>query len=329
LSFSKTQQRDMTTAIIHHPVFKEHETGEHHPEKPERYEAVMRALREDAELWSKLLELEAKPAPRGDVQACHTPQHYKAVEKVVSEGTLYLDSDTVVSMRSLEAALRAAGGACRAVDALMKGEARQAFVPARPPGHHATPERAMGFCLFNNVAIAARYAQTRYAEIERVAVVDWDVHHGNGTQGIFYDDPSVFFFSMHQYPWYPGTGARGENGMGRGRGYTLNVPVRAETQATEQRRMFDAALEEVNDKFKPDLIIISAGFDAHADDPLGQLLLEDEDFVQMTHAVKQWAATACDGRVVSCLEGGYNLDTLGATVRAHVRALDSEPKSVA
>ncbi|MDX6693346.1 MAG: hypothetical protein QOF02_949 [Blastocatellia bacterium] len=319
----------MTTAIIHHPVFREHETGEHHPERPERYEAVMRALREDAELWSKLLELEAKPAPRGDVQACHTPQHYKAVEKVVSEGTLYLDSDTVVSMRSLEAALRAAGGACRAVDALMSGEARQAFVPARPPGHHATPERAMGFCLFNNVAIAARYAQTRYTEIERVAVVDWDVHHGNGTQGIFYDDPSVFFFSMHQYPWYPGTGARGENGMGRGRGYTLNVPVRADTRATQQRRMFDAALEEVNDKFKPDLIIISAGFDAHADDPLGQLLLKDEDFVQMTHAVKQWAATACDGRVVSCLEGGYNLDTLGATVRAHVRALDSEPGAAA
>ncbi|HEY0408381.1 MAG TPA: histone deacetylase [Pyrinomonadaceae bacterium] len=319
----------MTTAIIHHPVFKEHETGEHHPERPERYEVLMRALREDVELWPKLLELEAKPAARGDVQACHTPQHYKAVEKVVSEGTRYLDSDTVVSMRSLEAALRAAGGACRAVDALMSGEARQAFVPARPPGHHATPEHAMGFCLFNNVAIAARYAQARYAEIERVAIVDWDVHHGNGTQGIFYDDPSVFFFSMHQYPWYPGTGARGENGIGRGRGYTFNVPVRAETQAAEQRRMFEAALADINGKFQPDLILISAGFDAHAADPLGQLMLQDEDFVGMTRAVRQWAATACDGRVVSCLEGGYNLDTLGATVRAHVRALDSEHDAAA
>ena len=319
----------MTTAIIHHPVFREHDTGEHHPERPERYEVVMSALRGDGELWPKLLELEATTAPRGDVQACHTPQHYKAVEKVVSEGTRYLDSDTVVSMRSLEAALRAAGGACRAVDALMSGEARQAFVPARPPGHHATPERAMGFCLFNNVAIAARYAQTRYAEIERVAIVDWDVHHGNGTQGIFYDDPSIFFFSMHQYPWYPGTGARGENGMGRGRGYTLNVPVRAETRAADQRRMFDAALAEINGKFQPDLILISAGFDAHAADPLGQLLLTDKDFVQMTHAVKQWAAAACNGRVVSCLEGGYNLDTLGATVRAHVRALDDESPSAA
>jgi acetoin utilization deacetylase AcuC-like enzyme len=314
----------MKTAIIHHPVFREHDTGEHHPERPERYEVVMKALREDAELWGRLVELEAISAPRGDVQACHTPQHYKAVERVVSEGTSYLDSDTVVSMRSLDAALRAAGGACRAVDALMNGEAGKAFVPARPPGHHATPERAMGFCLFNNVGIAARYAQARYAEIERVAIVDWDVHHGNGTQGIFYDDPTVFFFSMHQYPWYPGTGARGENGLGRGRGYTLNVPVRANTRANEQRRMFDAALEEIGAKFKPDLIIISAGFDAHESDPLGQLMLADEDFVNMTRAVGDWAATACNGRVISCLEGGYNLDTLGQTVRSHVRALESD-----
>jgi acetoin utilization deacetylase AcuC-like enzyme len=182
----------------------------------------------------------------------------------------------------------------------------------------------MGFCLFNNVAVGARYAQTRYTEIERVAVVDWDVHHGNGTQGIFYDDPSVFFFSMHQYPWYPGTGARGETGIGRGRGYTLNVPVRAATRAQEQRGMFDAALSEIGAKFKPDLIFISAGFDAHKADPLGQLLLTDEDFIRMTSVVKEWAASACDGRVISCLEGGYNLETLGDTVRAHVRALVKE-----
>jgi acetoin utilization deacetylase AcuC-like enzyme len=311
----------MTTAIIHHNMYREHDTGSGHPEKAERYSVVIEALKSDVELWSSLLEIEAKAAPRGDVQACHTPQHFKAVEKVVSEGTMFLDADTIVSMRSLDAALLAAGGACRAVDAVMKGEARNAFLPVRPPGHHATPDRAMGFCLFNNVAIAARYAQRQYKEIEKVAIVDWDVHHGNGTQGIFYDDPTVFFFSMHQYPWYPGTGTRGENGMGRGRGFTLNVPVKANTEAQEQRRMFEVALEDIASKFKPDIIFISAGFDAHASDPLGQLRLEDKDYVSMTQTVKEWADEVCNGRIVSCLEGGYNLQTLGQTVKAHVKAL--------
>jgi acetoin utilization deacetylase AcuC-like enzyme len=311
----------MKTAIIHHPVYEQHDTGDNHPESPARYVAVMDALRGDAELWSQLLELEAPLAPRGDVQAAHTTQHFKRVERAVSEGRGYLDADTIVSMRSLDAALRAAGGACRAVDAIMSGEARNAFLPVRPPGHHATSENAMGFCLFNTVAVAARYAQSRYKEVERVAVIDWDVHHGNGTQGIFYDDPTVFFFSAHQYPWYPGTGTRGENGQGRGRGYTLNVPLQAGTSARVHRSTFDAALEEIADKFTPDLILISAGFDAHAGDPLGQLLLADEDFAEMTRTVKQWAADVCAGRIVSCLEGGYNLKTLGATARAHVRAL--------
>jgi acetoin utilization deacetylase AcuC-like enzyme len=313
----------MTTAIVHHPVFQEHDTGPQHPESPSRYKVVMEALRGDAELWPQLLETEAKEAPRGDVLACHTPQLYKNVERVVSEGLGYLDGDTTVSMRSLDAALHGTGAACQAIDSVMRGEATNAFVPARPPGHHATAERAMGFCLFNNVAVAARYAQSRYSEIERVAIIDWDVHHGNGTQGIFYDDKSVFFFSMHQYPWYPGTGARGETGIGRGKDSTLNLPLRAQTPAREQKRMFEGAVQEIDRKFKPDFVIISAGFDSHNGDPLGQLLLEDEDFVSMTQVVKQWAQSACKGRLVSCLEGGYNLKTLGETVRAHVAELNS------
>jgi len=281
----------------------------------------MNALRGNETLWPTLKEVEAKAAPRGDVQACHTPQMYKTVENAVREGLGSLDVDTTVSLHSLEAALRGTGAACQAIDLVMSGQVANAFVPVRPPGHHATPERSMGFCLFNNVAVAARYAQSRHAGIERVAIIDWDVHHGNGTQGIFYDDPSVFFFSMHQYPWYPGTGSRGETGIGRGKGYTLNVPLRARTPASDHKTVLEAGLQDIHQKFKPDFIIISAGFDAHVGDPLGQLMLTDEDFVAMTKNVKEWANEVCQGRMISCLEGGYNLATLGNTVMAHVTEL--------
>jgi len=311
----------MKTALIHHPIYEKHDTGPGHPETPKRYTAVMDVLRKDEKLWSSLVEITPDKASKGLIQAAHTPQHYKRVEGAFAHGQDRLDADTTISMKSFEAGLYAAGGAIAGVDAVMQGTADNAFVVVRPPGHHATSEHAMGFCLFNNVAVAARYAQNNYKEIERVAIIDWDVHHGNGTQGIFYDDPTVHFFSMHQYPWYPGSGSRGETGFGRGLGSTMNVPVKANTSAEEQKRMFESALEDISKNFKPDLIIISAGFDAHLSDPLGQLKLEDKDFAAMTKTLKSWASDVCSGRVVSCLEGGYNLDTLGKTVKAHIEEL--------
>lgn len=286
-----------------------------------RYEVVMNALRDDKKLWGSLAELTPEKASKGLIQAAHSPQHYKRVEGAIEHGIDRLDADTVISMQSFDASLFAAGGAIAGVDAVMQGKSKNAFVAVRPPGHHATAENAMGFCLFNNVAVAARHAQNQYKEVDRVAVIDWDVHHGNGTQGIFYDDPSVYFFSMHQYPWYPGSGSRGETGHGRGLGSTMNIPLKANTQAEEQKRMFETALEDISKKFQPDLIMISAGFDAHLTDPLGQLRLEDGDYISMTRTVKQWADDVCGGRIVSCLEGGYNLETLGKTVKNHVAEL--------
>lgn len=311
----------MTTALIHHPIYEKHDTGFGHPETAARYRVVIDAIKADERLMKGLTEITPEKPQQGIVQAAHTKEHFKRVENAFANGLDRLDADTVISMKSFDASMFAAGGAVTAVDSVMQRETRNAFVAVRPPGHHATAERAMGFCLFNNVAVAARYAQNKYKEVDRVAIIDWDVHHGNGTQGIFYSDSSVFFFSMHQYPWYPGTGSRGETGQGKGLGATLNIPLKAFTSADEQKRVFESAIEDIATKIKPDIIFISAGFDAHLTDPLGQLKLEDPDFASMTKTVMQWADEVCDGRVVSCLEGGYNLDTLGETVRRHAAVL--------
>lgn len=311
----------MTTAIVHHPIYEKHDTGPGHPEMPERYRVVIDALRSDNDLWNSLTEITPEKPSQGIVQAAHTKDHFKRVEGAFANGLDRLDMDTTISMQSFDASMFAVGGAVAGVDAVMSGDVKNAFVAVRPPGHHATAESTMGFCMFNNVAVAARYAQNKYPEINNVAIIDWDVHHGNGTQGIFYSDPSVFFFSMHQYPWYPGTGSRGETGQGKGLGTTMNLPVRAYTKAADQKAAFESAIAESASKMKPDIIFISAGFDGHLTDPLGQLQLQDQDYAAMTRTMMQWADEACGGRIVSCMEGGYNLQTLGQTVKEHVRTL--------
>jgi acetoin utilization deacetylase AcuC-like enzyme len=312
----------MTTAIICTEEYLLHNTGEH-PERRERYAAVMNGLRSDCEWWAAMPHLQPRAATDEEILRCHQERTIAIVAQTSAasgDGRRKLDPDTVVSRDSDYVARLAAGGACLAVDEVMTHHKR-AFVACRPPGHHATLDRAMGFCLFNNVAIAARYAQAKYPTIQNILIVDFDVHHGNGTQDIFYDDSSVFYFSLHQYPWYPGTGAANERGANKGEGYTLNVPLAAKTPASEYLQHFEQGLESIAKNFMPDLILISAGFDGHIADPLGHLLLTDKNYAAMTNRLKEWADAACNGRMVSCLEGGYNLRTLGETVRTHVAAM--------
>ncbi len=313
----------MSTAIVFSDHYLQHETGRH-PERRERYEVAISSLQNDADFWQELVKLSPRPVTDEELQRCHQPQMIEQLRRICEMAPAALDADTFVSRESEAVARLAAGGACLAVDAVMNGEADHAFVACRPPGHHATVAQAMGFCLFNNIAIAARYAQATYPDIRNVLIVDFDVHHGNGTQEIFYDDPSVFYYSLHQFPWYPGTGAASERGTQAGEGFTLNVPVPARTEAADYLRMFEQGLDSVMKRFAPDLVLLSAGFDAHISDPLGHLMLTDDDYARLTRRLSELARSACQGRLVSCLEGGYNLRTLGATIHTHVAAL-SEP----
>ncbi|HWO01075.1 MAG TPA: histone deacetylase [Blastocatellia bacterium] len=314
----------MATALIYDPSFLEHKTGRH-PENPQRLKVILSALQGDETLWAKLQHLTPKAASDEDISRCHGHQLIDQLRTLCEKSVPFVDLDTVISSESYQVARLAAGAAIAAVDHVFAGnasEGRNAFALVRPPGHHATPNRAMGFCLFNNAAIAARYAQARYGA-ERVLIIDWDVHHGNGTQDIFYSDPSVFYFSMHQYPFYPGTGAARETGEGKGDGTTLNIPLSAGTARAAHHQAFIDALTSIQQAFPPDLVIISAGFDSRRGDPLGGLLLEDSDFREMTKEVMGLAERHASARVVSVLEGGYNLDALGETVRTHIEALSS------
>jgi acetoin utilization deacetylase AcuC-like enzyme len=310
----------MTTALMADPVFREHLTGRRHPECPARFDAVLDRL-ERTGLIAKMLRVDARDATEEELTLCHTPEYLRTARSDVASGRPYLSTgDTDITPNSWDVAVRAAGGVLNAVDAVFTGAARNAFCAVRPPGHHANAGRGMGFCLLNNVAIAARYAQGRYG-IARVAIVDWDVHHGNGTQDIFYRDASVFFFSTHQWPLYPGTGRADETGEGAGKGATMNFPFPAGSGRREILGAVEDSLLPAMDRFRPELVLISAGFDSREGDLLGRFTLTDEDFTDLTRAVMGIVARHAGGRLVSMLEGGYNLEGLASAAAAHVAAL--------
>ena len=297
-----------------------HDTGFGHPECGQRYEAVIAGL-EEAGLVEKMARIPARDATREELRRVHTSHYLDIAEHQIKEGVPELSTgDTVVCEASWDVALRAAGLAAAAVDGVMTGTLQNAFCAIRPPGHHANTRRGMGFCIFNNVALAARHAQEAHGA-ERVLIVDWDVHHGNGTQDIFYEDGSVLFFSTHQWPFYPGTGRSTERGEGPGEGFTINCPLPEGSGRKEILGAMREQLEPAADDFRPDLVLISAGFDSRAGDPLGDFRLTDEDFADMTRLVLGIAARHAKGRLVSVLEGGYNLATLGQAAAAHVGAL--------
>jgi acetoin utilization deacetylase AcuC-like enzyme len=305
----------MTTRLYTHPIYLEHLTPTGHPERPDRLRAIARALEDE-----RFDKLDRRQAPAGDPEAillAHPAEHRDRVHDAIpEEGLARIDADTSASPKSWEAALAAIGAATAAVDDVFSGEAGNVFVAARPPGHHAERETAMGFCLFNNAAIAARHAQKKHGA-ERVAIVDWDVHHGNGTQDIFWNDPSVLYASTHQMPLYPGTGARNETGAGN----IVNAPLASGDGGEAFREAFRSRILPAIDDFRPDLIIVSAGFDAHHRDPLAELNLTEADFDWATGELLERAGRFSSNRLVSLLEGGYDLQGLASSTAAHISRL--------
>jgi acetoin utilization deacetylase AcuC-like enzyme len=308
-----------TTAFAYHPGMLAHDADGGHPESPGRLRAITSHLRK-TKLWGTLLHLEPTPADEDVLTLVHPRGYLEGLREAARAALIYLDPNTRMSKDSYRAATVATGAVLAAVDAVMEGRARNAFAAVRPPGHHGFPERTSGFCLISNVAVAARYLQQRHG-MERVLIVDWHAHHGNGTQAIFYDDPSVLYFSTHQYPFYPGTGAAGENGRGAGQGFTINVPLAAGTGEAEIIDIYREQLVPAAKAFKPQFVLISAGFDSHREDPLANLGLTAAGYATLTEIVMGIADVSAQGRVVSILEGGYNTQALAQSVAAHPNAL--------
>ncbi len=308
------------TLLYSDPIFLQHQTGSH-PERPERLRSIVARLRQTG-LSARCTPAPCTPLDENVVKEVHAPDVVERAKQVSEDGGGWLDADTRLSAESYQVALTAAGACVSAVDAVLSGAGRTALCLVRPPGHHATPTRSLGFCLFNNVALAAHHA-LQVHHLNRILIVDWDVHHGNGTQDIFYSDPRVLFYSIHRFGqgFYPGTGAADETGQGRGLGLTRNEPVRFGTPREDYHARFRNALQESADRIRPELVLVSAGFDAHRDDPIGSLGLETEDFGILTREVLDVAQVHAGGRVVSCLEGGYNVDALAASVEVHLAQL--------
>ena len=307
------------TTVIYDDIYLKHDTGPNHPENAARIINTIEHLRSTG-IWQKLDIKKPRAAAEDELSAVHSTIQIEKVAEIAGSGGGYLDPDTYVSPNSYEAALYAAGAPLTAIDLIMDKKADNAFCLVRPPGHHATPEKGMGFCLFNNVAIAAKYIQSRYS-LDRIAIIDWDVHHGNGTQDAFYDDPSVMYFSMHRYPFYPGTGAEEETGKDSGAGFTINIPLSYNTEPQEYLKLFKDTLEKRIKPFKPQFILISSGFDAYRLDPISGLSLEASDYNKLTKLTQNIANVCCDGRIVSCLEGGYHLLDLPKCIEEHLDGL--------
>lgn len=308
----------LMTLLYYDPLFLQHETG-NHPETAGRIVPAARHLNRVAAHFGCLRPSWQPLSPEG-LARVHDPAYVDSVRALAENGGGMLDPDTVVSRRSYEVAQSAAGAVCDAVDRVLAGPERRAFCLVRPPGHHATRNKGMGFCLFNNVALGARSGIVKHG-LDRVLIVDWDVHHGNGTQAIFWEDGRVGFLSIHRYPFYPWTGAVDETGSGAGSGTKLNIPIEFGTPRVEFLELFQRGLEDLASRIRPQLILVSAGFDAHRLDPIGSLGLESEDFGLMTRSVLEIANTYADGRLVSALEGGYNPAAVAACVEAHMHEL--------
>jgi acetoin utilization deacetylase AcuC-like enzyme len=303
----------MATGYVYHSIYLQHDTGQH-VEVAARLEAIISYL-EKTGLKSKLTPIEPRPATVDEIALVHQKSYIKEIEEKAAKGGDWLDPDTVMSADSYQAALYAAGGLIRATEAVMGGEVANAFALVRPPGHHATAGQAMGFCLFNNIAIAARYALGKY-KLERILIIDFDVHHGNGTQGTFYDSPQVMYISTHEYPFYPGTGDINETGSGEGRGTNLNIPLPAGCGDSEYLEVFEQVIAPAARRFNPQLILVSVGYDGHWADPLAMMQLSVDGFAKMTGIIKGLADELCNGRLVLTLEGGYNLEALAGSVKA-------------